>query len=80
MRRVVAYDLPVGFCDAYEKPALWNRLMKLADWTQGYDDYFERGAPRNIVKPSYIVWKTVADEQSKTEAERLRQQQWKGGM
>ncbi|KWE86194.1 DUF3274 domain-containing protein [Burkholderia territorii] len=78
MRRVAAYDLPVGFCDAYEKPAFWNRLMKLADWTLGYDDYFERGAPQSIVKPSHIDWNTVADEQSKAEAEQLRQQQWRG--
>ncbi|KWA05856.1 DUF3274 domain-containing protein [Burkholderia territorii] len=78
MRRVVAYDLPVGFCDAYERPAFWNRLMKLADWTLGYDDYFELGASQSIVKPSHIDWNTVADEQSKAEAEQLRQQQWKG--
>ncbi|KWA28735.1 effector protein Tle3 domain-containing protein [Burkholderia territorii] len=78
MRRVVAYDLPVGFCDAYERPAFWNRLMKLADWTLGYDDYFELGASQSIVKPSHIDWNTVADEQSKAEAEQLRQQQWRG--
>ncbi|MBN3830694.1 DUF3274 domain-containing protein [Burkholderia sp. Ac-20344] len=79
MRRVVAYDLPIGFCDAYERPAFWTRLMQLADWTQGYDDYFELGAPQSIAKPAYIDWDTVAEEQSKTEAEQLRQQQWKGG-
>ncbi|MBR8366064.1 DUF3274 domain-containing protein [Burkholderia sp. AU19243] len=79
MRRVAAYDLPVGFCDAYERPAFWNRLMKLADWTWGYDNYFESGASQSIIKPSYIDWTTVADEQSKAEAEQLRQQQWKGG-
>ncbi len=79
MRRVVAYDLPIGFCDAYEKPAFWTLLMKSADWTQGYDDYFELGAPQSIVKPAYIDWDTVAEEQSKAEAEQLRQQQWKGG-
>ncbi|WP_230945056.1 hypothetical protein [Burkholderia territorii] len=70
--------LPVGFCDAYEGPAFWNRLMKLVDWTLGYDDYFELGASQSIVKPSHIDWNTVADEQSKAEAEQLRQQQWRG--
>ncbi|CAM2180327.1 DUF3274 domain-containing protein [Burkholderia latens] len=79
MRRVAAYDLPVGFCDAYERPAFWNRLIKLADWTWGYDNYFESGASQSIIKPSCIDWTTVADEQSKAEAEQLRQQQWKGG-
>ncbi|WP_260435042.1 MULTISPECIES: DUF3274 domain-containing protein [unclassified Burkholderia] len=79
MRRVVAYDLPIGFCDAYERPAFWTRLMKFADWTRGNDDYFEFGAPQSIVKPAYIDWNTVAEEQSRSEAEQLRQQQWKGG-
>ncbi|WP_175967775.1 T6SS effector phospholipase Tle3 domain-containing protein [Burkholderia sp. BCC0322] len=79
MRRVAAYDLPIGFCDAYERPAFWSRLIKFADWTLGYDAYFELGVPQSIVKPSYIDWGTVADEQSKAEAEQLRQQQWKGG-
>ncbi|WP_199540469.1 T6SS effector phospholipase Tle3 domain-containing protein [Paraburkholderia kururiensis] len=78
MRRVVAYDLPVGFCDSHERPALWTRLMKQADWTQGYDDYFGSGAPQSIIKPPHIDWDTVADEQSRAEAEQLRQQQWKG--
>ncbi|RQZ19693.1 DUF3274 domain-containing protein [Burkholderia sp. Bp9031] len=79
MRRVAAYDLPIGFCDAYERPAFWTGLMKFADWTQGYDDYFEICALQSIVKPAYIDWNTVAEEQSKAEAEQLRQQQWKGG-
>ncbi|EDT43577.1 conserved hypothetical protein [Burkholderia ambifaria MEX-5] len=79
MRRVAAYDLPIGFGDAYKRPAFWTRLMKFADWTQGYDDYFERGASQSIAKPAYIDWNTIAEEQSKTEAEQLRQQQWKGG-
>ncbi|HDR9510278.1 hypothetical protein C5615_28640 [Burkholderia cepacia] len=79
MRRVAAYDLPIGFCDAYERPAFWTRLMKFADWTQGYDDYFELGVPQSVVKPTYIDWATVAEEQSKAEVEQLRQQQWKGG-
>ncbi|MGS0891687.1 T6SS effector phospholipase Tle3 domain-containing protein [Burkholderia stagnalis] len=79
MRRVVAYDLPIGFCDAYERPAFWTRLTKFADWMQGYDDYFELGVPQSVVKPTRIDWGTVAEEQTKTEIEQLRQQQWKGG-
>ena len=79
IRQVAVYDLPVGFCDAYEKPAFWTRLMKYADWTLGYDDYFELGVPQSVVKPTYIDWATVAEEQSKVDAEQLRQQQWKGG-
>ncbi|AIO38469.1 hypothetical protein KDW55_22375 [Burkholderia sp. AU19243] len=54
-------------------------VVKLADWTWGYDNYFESGASQSIIKPSCIDWTTVADEQSKAEAEQLRQQQWKGG-
>ncbi|RQU45546.1 DUF3274 domain-containing protein [Burkholderia cenocepacia] len=79
MRQVVAYDLPIGFCDAYERPAFWKRLMKFADWTWGDDDYFELGVLQSIARPAYIDWNTIAEEQSRAEAEQLRQQQWKGG-
>lgn len=79
MRRVVAYDLPIGFCDAHERPAFWTRLMKLADWTQGYDAYFQTGVPETVEKPAEIDWATVGEalnsiaiEDFKNEARGLR--------
>ncbi|WP_233411336.1 T6SS effector phospholipase Tle3 domain-containing protein [Paraburkholderia kururiensis] len=60
MRRVVAYDLPVGFCDAYERPVFWTRLMQLADWTLGYDTYFQTGVPKTVEKPKAIDWDTAS--------------------
>lgn len=78
MRRVAAYDLPIGFCDAYEKQALWISLMQQADWTLGRDPYFETGKLEKVAKPTLIDWDTVAEEQSRIDAERLRKQQWGG--
>lgn len=78
MARVAAYDLPVGFCDSYEMPSFWTSLMKLADWTQGTDPYLESGMPETVVKPALIDWDTVAEEQSRTDGERLARQQYGG--
>jgi pimeloyl-ACP methyl ester carboxylesterase len=74
MRRVVAYDLPVGFCDAYEKRALWTKLMKLADWTQGYDAYFRTGVPETVEKPEAIDWDTAGDALNRAALEDLKAQ------
>lgn len=43
MRRVVAYDLPIGFCDATWDKDFMAKLRDVADWTKGYDSYFEKG-------------------------------------
>ncbi|WP_017774816.1 T6SS effector phospholipase Tle3 domain-containing protein [Paraburkholderia kururiensis] len=74
MRRVAAYDLPVGFCDAHEKPAFWTRLMKLADWTQGYDAYFQTGAPEKVERPKAIDWDTAGDAANRAAIEELKAQ------
>ncbi|AXF22674.1 hypothetical protein CUJ89_19345 [Burkholderia pyrrocinia] len=78
MRRVVAYDLPIGFCDAYERKSLWTSLMKQADWTLGGDAYFSTGKLDIVTKPSIIDWNTVDEEQSRAEGKRLAQQQYGG--
>ena len=62
MRRVVAYDLPIGFCDAYEKRDFWISLMKQADWTRGRDPYFETGVLETVVHPVAIDWTSIASE------------------
>ncbi len=62
MRRVAAYDLPIGFCDAYEKRDFWISLMKQADWTRGRDPYFETGALESVPHPAAIDWSTIASE------------------
>ncbi|SAL74779.1 transmembrane protein [Caballeronia arvi] len=76
MKRVVAYDLPVGFCDAYEDVEFWTRLMKRADWTQGYDAYFETGLFESVDKPSLIDWKTVNEEVSAADAREWQAKQY----
>ena len=74
MRRVVAYDLPIGFCDSYERPAFWTRLMKLADWTLGYDKYFLTGLPETVEKPATIDWDTAGDALNRIAIENLNVQ------
>lgn len=43
MSRVVAYDIPIGFCDASRDKAFMAKLRSVADWTQGYDSYMDKG-------------------------------------
>jgi hypothetical protein len=81
MRRVAAWDLPVGFCDAYEDREFWTRLIKQADWTQGYDPYFETGKLETVEKPLVIDWTTVAQEISEADAKRIEWgKNYKGGI
>lgn len=43
MQQVAAFDLPVGFCDATWNKAFMAELRARADWTKGYDSYFNKG-------------------------------------
>jgi pimeloyl-ACP methyl ester carboxylesterase len=80
MRRVAAWDLPIGFCDAYENRNFWARLIKQADWTQSYDLYFETGKLGQVERPSAIDWTTVAEAQSRTNAKQIEWgENYKGG-
>jgi Protein of unknown function (DUF3274) len=81
MRRVAAWDLPIGFCGAYEDRGFWTRLIKQADWTQGYDPYFETGKLDTVEKPSVIDWTTVTQEVSNANAKRIEWgKNYKGGI
>lgn len=60
MRRVVAYDLPVGFCDATWDRAFMAKLRDLADWTKGYDSYFNTGELTEVPMPPEIATETVS--------------------
>ncbi|MFP3565137.1 hypothetical protein [Paraburkholderia sp. SIMBA_030] len=76
MRRVAAYDLPVGFCDSYESPEFWGKLIHKADWTHyGEDPYFMSGELAVPKQPAGIDGETVAEEASKADAEQRR---WRG--
>jgi PAAR motif len=74
MGRVVAYDLPIGFCDAYEKRDLWLSLMKQADWTRGRDPYFETGVLETVAKPAMIDWDTAGEALNRIAIEDLKSQ------
>jgi pimeloyl-ACP methyl ester carboxylesterase len=73
VRRVVSYDLPVGFCESYENRDFWFGLIKRADWTLGLDPYFNEGKLDPVPKPEIIDWTTVANELARQAAERKRQ-------
>lgn len=69
MSRVVAYDLPVGFCDATWDKAFMAKLRDMADWTKGYDSYFESGVLPEVKIPSIISTETIIEvEQAQEEA------------
>ncbi|MEX3979747.1 hypothetical protein AB4Y45_12320 [Paraburkholderia sp. EG287A] len=72
MTRVVAWDLPVGFCDSFEDREFWIDLIKAAEWTSGHDTYFDYGTFDTVEKPDSIDWTTVAEETSIAEAKRIR--------
>ncbi|MEW6342483.1 MAG: DUF3274 domain-containing protein [Pseudomonadota bacterium] len=72
MKRVVAYDLPVGFCDSFDDREFWFDLIKLAEWTSGHDTYFDYGTFEKVEKPRTIDWTTVAEEISEAEAKRIQ--------
>lgn len=72
MRRVAAYDLPIGFCESYDNRDFWFGLIKRADWTLGLDPYFETGKLDVVEKPALIDWDTTATELSRLAVEQLK--------
>jgi len=72
MKRVAAWDVPVGFCDSFDDREFWFDLMRMADWTSGHDTYFDYGTFNEVEKPSAIDWTTVAEDVSKAEAKRIQ--------
>jgi len=62
MEQVASFDLPVGFCDATWDKAFMAELRGRADWTKGYDNYFNRGELSIPPIPSIISTETKIDE------------------
>ncbi|MEG3133005.1 hypothetical protein SC206_05420 [Rouxiella sp. T17] len=54
MEQVAAFDLPIGFCDATWDKAFMAELRARADWTKGYDSYFNKGELSIPPVPSII--------------------------
>ncbi|CAG4903099.1 T6SS effector phospholipase Tle3 domain-containing protein [Paraburkholderia saeva] len=75
MRRVAAYDLPIGFCESYDNRDFWFNLIKRADWTLGLDPYFETGKLEVVSKPDLIDWDTTATKLSQLAVEQLKEEQ-----
>lgn len=66
MERVVPFDLPVGFCDATWDKAFMAELRDRADWTKGYDNYFNKGELSIPPIPPIISTETKSDEFKKS--------------
>jgi len=79
MRRVVAYDLPIGFCESFDDREFWIRLRLEADWTQFTDVYFDKGELIRPAMPAAIDKETVGDVIAQVRAEEQRKNQWRGG-
>jgi hypothetical protein len=72
MKRVAAYDLPIGFCESFDDRDFWRGLMMDADWTQCTDVYFEEGVLLRAAMPAAIDKETVSDMVAQQHAERER--------
>ncbi len=78
MKRVVAYDLPVGFCGSYTREN-WIKLIKLADWARS-DLYFETGKLEALPpQPPEIAPETVSEQIRKADEERIKSNKTYGG-
>ncbi|WP_250435318.1 hypothetical protein [Caballeronia sp. ATUFL_F2_KS9A] len=72
MSRVVAWDLPIGFCESHDSLDFWLSLIKDADWTQIGDEYFDKGTLNVPPIPKGIDPETITDEIVAAEAERQK--------
>ncbi|HGK5881382.1 T6SS effector phospholipase Tle3 domain-containing protein [Enterobacter cloacae] len=68
MSRVVAYDLPIGYCDATWDKEFLSKLRYLADWTTGADPYMNTGIVESINEPSMISRETGIEEMIREKA------------
>ncbi|AIR62099.1 membrane protein [Cedecea neteri] len=68
MSRVVAYDLPIGYCDATWDKEFLSKLRYLADWTTGSDPYMNTGIVESISEPSMISRETGIEEMIRKKA------------
>lgn len=66
LSRVVAYDLPIGFCRSHQDKAFWNELNHLADWRLS-DAYFSTGKLNIPPMPALIDIETYGDLQKQRE-------------
>lgn len=62
LSRVVAYDLPIGFCQSHQDKPFWQELNRLADWRDG-DSYFKTGELSIPPMPDLIDTETFEDLQ-----------------
>ena len=68
MSQVVAYDLPIGYCDATWDKAFMADLRRKADWVHGEDPYIFSGIPNKVAEPDLISRDTVLDEFNKAQS------------
>lgn len=79
IRRIAAYDLPIGFCESFENRDFWIDLRMEADWTQCTDAYFERDVLLKPAMPPLIDKETIEDAILKAVVEREKRRRYYGG-
>ena len=69
LQQVVAYDLPIGFCNIGQKDEWMLMLRRMADWTyQGSDSYYKTGSFTPPPLPPIIRKDVDADAQQRYDA------------
>jgi hypothetical protein len=63
MERVVAYDIPIGFCESTWDKEFSNKIRTYADWTLGDDPYMKTGRLNIPVMPSIISTERIEKEE-----------------
>lgn len=72
MRRVAAWDLPIGFCDSAESPDFWARLIRDADWLNYTDPYYAGGTLDVPPVAEGVDKETVADAITEAQVAQLK--------
>ncbi len=72
MRRVAAWDLPIGFCESAESPDFWARLIHDADWLNYTDPYFVNGTLDVPPMAEGVDKETVADAITEAQAAQMK--------
>lgn len=70
LSRVLAYDLPVGFCQSHQDGEFWDELNRMADWRRS-DRYFFEGRLEIPAMPAIIdteTFETLRRQQEQTTA------------
>ena len=78
MRRVVAYDLPVGICESSNDKSFLEQLRRMADW-QYSDAYFRTGRHPQYSRPAEVDAESAGGISPEEMAEMRKMEARQGG-